>query len=97
MITGESEIMANQVAATIRALDQITEHAQSRKRDVANGLETAQIAGLLTRKYGYGLCDALGEIYRESHRGPTYLPTYSDVDKIAASIDPAWEATRDVR
>lgn len=74
-----------------------TDYGQARKRDVAKGLETAQLAGLLTQKYGYGLCDAFGEIYRESHRGATYCPNYSDVDKIVASLNPEWEATQAAR
>ena len=63
MIAGESDLMANQADAATRVLAKLTEYAKSRKRDVAKGLETAQLAGLLTQKYGYGLCDAFGEIY----------------------------------
>lgn len=61
--------------------------SMARKKDVARGAETQHLAGLLVQKYGYGLCDAFVEIFGSQFDGPTY----GDVDRAVAEIDPQWQ------
>lgn len=83
----------DQSLAAERILAKLTGYGQARKQDVAKGLETAQLAGVLTQKYGYGLCDAFSEIYREGG----VAPTYADVDRVVETIDPDWRETQSAR
>lgn len=77
----------NQEHACKGALTKLTEYANSRHSDVRRGAETAELAGLLLQKYGYGLCDAFALCYPDSGS----RPTYGDVDKAVAIIDPDWK------
>ncbi len=77
-----------------RVLRKLADYASARKSDVAKGLETKELAGVLVQKYGYGLCDAFAEVFRDE-AGPA--PTYTDVDKAVGSIDPNWRRTQKLR
>jgi len=84
---------AHQKHAAMRVLHKLKTYGQMRKKDVHRGLETNQLAGLLTQKYGYGLCDAFREIF-----GPgDPCPTYQDVDDVVEQINPEWERTQKKR
>jgi hypothetical protein len=63
-------------------------YAESRKRDVARGAETPELAGLLVQKYGYGLAKAL-DLAAElaDHPAPSLT---TEVDRLVAEIDPHW-------
>ncbi len=67
-------------------LRKLADYAQGRKSDVARGAETPHLAALLLQKYGYGLCDAFGEVFGRGELGPTY----ADVDHAVEEIDPDW-------
>lgn len=71
-----------------RVLADLKSYAQSRKRDVARGAETPELAGLLVQKYGYGLAKAL-DLAAElaDHPAPSLM---GEVDKLVAEIDPDW-------
>ena len=71
----------------------LADYAERRKKDVERGAETPHLAGLLVQKYGYGLCDAFDEIFGSTVIGPTY----ADVDRAVAAIDPEWEANMNKR
>ena len=66
--------------------------AVSRKRDVARGAETSELAGLLVQKYGYGLAKAV-RLASElaDHPAPDLI---ADVDRAVADIDPDWRANQ---
>jgi hypothetical protein len=78
-----------------RAKADLESFAQTRERAVQRGAETAQLAGLLTQKYGYGLAKAL---QLAAELGDVPNPTLmGDVDRCVARIDPDWRATFDLR
>lgn len=76
----------NQARACQDALTKLTEYANSRQSDVRRGAETAELAALLLQKYGCGLCDAFALCFPDSGS----RPTYDDVDKAVAGVDPHW-------
>lgn len=79
----------------IQAKAQLESYAHSRKMNVARGAETAELAGLLTQKYGYGLAKAL-DLAAElgDHPAPTLM---RDVDRLVAEIDLHWRTSFDLR
>lgn len=78
-----------------RAKADLESYARTREDAVQRGAETAELAGLLTQKYGYGLAKALqlaadlGDVPNPSLMG--------DVDRCVARIDPHWRTTFDLR
>ena len=63
-------------------------YAESRKKDVARGAETPELAALLVQKYGYGLADSASLAANlEDCPKPDLM---KDVDQLVASIDPDW-------
>lgn len=68
---------------------------QTREGAVQNGSETAELAGLLTQKYGYGLAKAL---QLAAELGDVPNPSLmADVDRCVARIDPIWRTTFELR
>ena len=67
-------------------------YAESRKKDVARGAETPELAGLLVQKYGYGLAQALDlAADLADHPAPGLM---AEVDRLVAEIDPDWRANQ---
>lgn len=83
--------MEQRIAAQKIAI-KLADYTEARRRDVARGLETAELAGVLVQKYGYGLHDAFWEVFEDNKSAPG--PTYADVDAAVASIDPDWRQTQ---
>lgn len=79
-----------QAIAAQKVIAKLNDYAQARSNDVARGLETPELAGVVVQKYGYGLCDAFWLVYETKGPGPTY----TDVDNAVASIDPHWRETQ---
>ena len=70
-------------------------YTQSRLVDVQRGAQTAELAGLLTQKYGYGLAKALQLAADLSDMpNPSLM---ADVDRCVARVDPHWRTTFDLR
>ncbi len=64
---------------------------QSRKKDVARGAETAELAGVIVQTYGDGLEKALRLAANlGGHPTPALM---DDVDRCVAEIDPSYETT----
>lgn len=79
--------------ASVQVLTKLAEFAVERASDVACGIETKELAGLLLLKYGYGLMDA----YHIAYHGVPGAPSYADVDEAVAKIDPDWQQTQQQR
>jgi hypothetical protein len=78
-----------------RAKADLESFAQAREGAVHHGAATAELAGLLTQKYGYGLAKALQLAAELSDLpNPSLL---GDVDRCVARIDPHWRTTFDLR
>lgn len=73
----------------------IESFAQSRKNAVKSGLETAELAGLLTQKYGQGLAKALCLAAELADDPPPNLLTV--VNQCVEAIDPNWLSAQKVR
>ena len=78
-----------------RAKADLESFATGRMADVERGAETAELAGLLTQKYGYGLAKAL-QLAADLSDEP-YPSLMGDVDRCVARIDPYWQTTFDLR
>lgn len=78
-----------------RAKADLESFAQSRLANVQRGAETAELAGLLTQKYGYGLAKAL-QLAADLSDVP-HPSLMGDVDRCVARIDPHWQTTFDLR
>lgn len=78
-----------------RAKADLESFAHTRQAAVQRGAETAELAGLLTQKYGYGLAKAL---QMAADLGGVPNPSLmADVDRCVAGIDPYWRTTFDLR
>lgn len=78
-----------------RAKADLESFAQTRESAVQRGSKTAELAGLLTQKYGYGLAKAL---QLAADLGDVPNPSLiADVDRCVAKIDPHWRTTFDLR
>lgn len=78
-----------------RAKADLESFALTREDAVHRGAETAELAGLLTQKYGYGLAKAL---QLAADLGDLPNPDLTrDVDHCVARIDPHWRTTFDLR
>jgi hypothetical protein len=66
------------------------DYALRRQQAVQAGHETAELAGLLTQTYGYGLVDAVRALL-----GPdgelVATPLLAVVDQAVVHLDPAWD------
>ncbi|MBW3512046.1 hypothetical protein [Janthinobacterium sp. NKUCC06_STL] len=83
----------NRFCDTARA--DLDAYAASRKRDVARGAETPELAALLVQKYGYGLAKAV-RLAAELADHP--LPDLiADVDRAVAEIDQDWRVNQVLR
>jgi hypothetical protein len=85
------------VIAHEAALAKLEEYARARQKDVARGAETPALAGLIVQKYGYGLVEAFQLIAERLHDGSRIGPTYSDVDRAVAMVDPDWRENQQKR
>ena len=78
-----------------RLKNDLASFAKTRQEAVQRGSETAELAGVLTQKYGYGLAKAL-QLAADLSDVPNPSLT-KDVDRIVAEIDPHWRMTFDLR
>lgn len=78
-----------------RAKADLESFAQAREGAVQRGAENAELAGLLTQKYGYGLAKAL-QLAAELSDTPN-SSLMGDVDRCVARIDPYWRTTFELR
>lgn len=78
--------------ATRDAVGLIQEYARSRSKDVACGLVTPRLAGLLVQKYAVGVKDLLAVVY--GNHSSAEIAAVREVaeagDAAVESIDPYW-------
>lgn len=79
--------MSSQAEVTEQLVRQLKEYAAGRASDVARGAETPRLAGLLIRKYGLGLVDAVSVVF-DGPRAADLIAKAADEE--AARIDPFW-------
>lgn len=70
-----------------RAITLVRDFAMTRARDVARGVESARLAGLLAQKYGYGVTDSVAEVLGSKSAAS---PIRRAVDELVSGIDPKW-------
>ena len=78
-----------------RISEEIRGYAASRKKDVARGAETPELAALLVEKYGSGLAKAAGFVADLLDAPASDLLT--DVNRLVLEIDPKAAENRDRR
>lgn len=69
-------------ALQLRLIGEIRDYARKRKENVVLGLETPELAGLLTEKYGYGMVKA-AHVLQLNDRG-----LHAEVNRLVHEIDP---------
>lgn len=70
-----------------RLNQRLNEEAESRRKEVERGLETAELGGLIVQKIGYGM-DAAVQLL--SQLLDVRLPAAVDFDSATAVVDPNW-------
>ena len=75
--------------------DSILDYAKGRKKDVARGLESEALAGLLIEKYGYGVNDAVKTLFDVMSLPGIDLT--NTVNAAQEDIDPNAKANRKLR
>lgn len=70
-----------------RAIILVRDFAMARARDVARGVESVRLAGLLVQKYGYGVTDSVAEVLGSKSAASSIRRA---VDELVAGIDPKW-------
>lgn len=77
----------NEMEMLQQAVETITKYAQFRKNDVAKGLETPRLAGLLVQKFGEGMIAMLRQVTNNHDMVSSFSTT---VDTLVSEIDPYW-------
>lgn len=71
----------------VRLNQRLREEAESRRREVERGLETAELGGLIVQKLGYGMDAAVQLLSQMLDVRP---PTAIDFDGATEIVDPSW-------